>query len=142
VSWTSIEKRRQAHRDWYNERKDNPEFRAYWNEKAYKYRAKDARRLLLRNAKQRAKQLNLPFNIDVADINIPEICPLLKKPLQVSYPKSKGGNDFSPSLDRIIPCLGYVKGNVWVISRRANSMKSNATQEDLRNFANWVLSTG
>ena len=38
----------------------------------------------------------------------------------------------SPSVDRVVPSLGYVKGNVHVISHRANSMKSDATIENVR----------
>lgn len=36
-----------------------------------------------------------------------------------------------PSLDKIIPKLVYVKGNVWVVSNKANRIKSNATIEEL-----------
>ena len=37
----------------------------------------------------------------------------------------------SPTIDKLIPSLGYTKGNVWVISRRANMIKSDATLEEL-----------
>jgi hypothetical protein len=37
----------------------------------------------------------------------------------------------SPSLDQLIARNGYVRGNVWVISHRANTLKSNATSEEL-----------
>ena len=40
--------------------------------------------------------------------------------------------DDSPSLDRIVSSLGYVKGNIRVISYKANRVKSNATLEELR----------
>lgn len=40
--------------------------------------------------------------------------------------------DNSPSLDIIIPSKGYVKGNVWVISNRANRAKSNLSLEELK----------
>lgn len=36
-----------------------------------------------------------------------------------------------PSLDRINPDRGYVPGNVQVISFRANTLKNNATREEL-----------
>ena len=50
----------------------------------------------------------------------------------------KGAVPSSPSLDRIIPELGYVPGNVQVISHQANTMKSNATLKELKAFAAWV----
>ena len=45
------------------------------------------------------------------------------------------------SLDRIIPELGYVPGNVQVISQLANAMKWDSTREERLTFANWVLSS-
>jgi len=42
----------------------------------------------------------------------------------------------SPSLDRINPALGYVKGNVWVISFKANAIKQNATVQELELLVN------
>jgi hypothetical protein len=44
--------------------------------------------------------------------------------------------DNSYSLDRIDSNKGYVKGNVWVISRRANVIKNNATLEELELLTN------
>ncbi len=45
----------------------------------------------------------------------------------------------SPSVDKLIPALGYVKGNVAVISRRANQIKSDCTSGDeLRQVADWL----
>jgi hypothetical protein len=37
----------------------------------------------------------------------------------------------SPSLDRRVPELGYVKGNVEVISMKANAIKSYAAPEEI-----------
>ena len=47
--------------------------------------------------------------------------------------------DFSPSVDRIDPTKGYVRGNVRVISYLANRMKSNATVDQLVRFSAWVM---
>ena len=48
----------------------------------------------------------------------------------------KGNYEYTPSLDRIDPTKGYIKGNVWVITKRANTMKNSATREELLKFAN------
>jgi hypothetical protein len=42
------------------------------------------------------------------------------------------------SIDRINPKLGYVEGNIQIISHKANRMKSNASVEELKLFARWV----
>jgi hypothetical protein len=37
-----------------------------------------------------------------------------------------------------VPAKGYVKGNVAVISTRANRIKSNATYKEIQMVADWV----
>jgi hypothetical protein len=70
----------------------------------------------------------------VEDIVIPLHCPVLGLPLyRNSGGAAQGPN--SPSLDRIDPALGYVQGNVKVISSRANAIKSNASPEELLRVA-------
>lgn len=49
-----------------------------------------------------------------------------------------GDNTLSPSVDRILPNLGYVKGNVAWISGRANTKKLTRTPEILRKMADWI----
>ena len=102
-----------------------------------RYRQKYPEQMLYSSARERAKKKNIPFDISREDIVIPEFCPILKVKLQ-SKPGSHGGGPFSPSLDRIVPSLGYVKGNIRVISLLANNMKSSANNEQLITFANWV----
>ena len=83
---------------------------------------------LFRSAKKRALKKGLEFNIELKDIRIPEKCPILKVPLVCS-------TRYSPSIDRVFPDKGYVKGNIAVISTLANSMKANATLKELLIFA-------
>lgn len=91
-------------------------------------------------ARRRAKKKGIDFSIEVSDVLIPEICPLLGIPIFRSVGsvnehgrsnKMGGAGMNSPSLDRVDSSKGYVKGNVWVISWRANKIKSDATLEEL-----------
>lgn len=70
-------------------------------------------------AKYRAKRKGLEFTITEQDIQIPELCPVFKTPMDV------------PSLDRINSKKGYTPNNIRVISNRANMLKNNATVEEL-----------
>jgi hypothetical protein len=83
---------------------------------------------MLTGARTRAKALGLEFNLEESDITIPETCPVLGMPLVFGRLTR---NDNSPSLDRIDNTKGYVKGNVVVISMRANRLKNNGTLEEL-----------
>lgn len=85
-------------------------------------------RNLWRAAQKRAKASGTPFTITKDDITIPETCPVFGTKLIVGT--ALFGPD-SPSLDRIRPTEGYVPGNVWVISHRANMIKSDATLAEL-----------
>ena len=70
------------------------------------------------------------------------MCPVFGIPLSQGCPSGAWTERYtSPSIDRIIPELGYVKGNIQVISFLANVMKHNATKEQLKLFALWVLRT-
>lgn len=64
-------------------------------------------------------------------------CPILN----VEMEWSSKGHDISPSLDRIDPKKGYTKDNVMWMSRKANTMKSNASIDELKNFAKWLKSS-
>jgi hypothetical protein len=88
---------------------------------------------LRQQAMSRVRKTGLPFSIKTEDVIVPKLCPVFGFRLQ------RGRGEKSPSLDRIIPELGYVPGNVQVISHKANTMKSNASPEELKKFAQWVL---
>ncbi len=84
-------------------------------------------------AKQRSKKRGLFFDITVDDITVPEFCPMLGIKLGKT-----NNRDTSPSLDRIIPELGYTRDNIIVISNRANQIKSNANLSELRKVVAWL----
>lgn len=101
-----------------------------------KYRESDYRKSMLSRVKYRAKKENIPFNLSIDDIPFLKICPVFNVPF--TFGKKGVPKHWSPSLDKIIPMLGYVKGNVQVISYLANCMKQDATPEQLNQFAEWV----
>ena len=88
----------------------------------------DPRKNLLKWAKNRAKKKGIAFNLDLEDIEIPDRCPVLGLPLALAHDRPNG---CSPSLDRIDPAKGYTKGNVQVVSYRANRLKADASLLEL-----------
>jgi hypothetical protein len=94
--------------------------------------------MMLGNARTRARVKGLPFDItaEYLDTLLVHTCPILGIPL-VSHKGRKGPRDDSPSLDRIVPEKGYVRGNVVVISGRANRIKSDASFKELRAVADF-----
>lgn len=97
-------------------------------------------RAALNHARHRAKKRGIAFDIDPADIEIPTRCPVFGQPLEFLRGRGRGPrtNHWSPSLDRTNNSLGYVKGNVRVISQRANALKSDATISELENLLEYL----
>lgn len=89
-------------------------------------KSKTAAYTMFYDARKRAQRRGLPFDIEPDDIVIPEACPVLGIALDGS------SRDSTPSLDRVVPAKGYVRGNIAVISFRANRIKSDANAEELR----------
>lgn len=105
-------------------------------EQSKQWRDENKDRLYFLSVKARAVSKGLDFNLDIEDVIGVTICPVLGIALQ----RSKGKPAWnSPSLDRKDNTKGYIKGNVEVMSYLANSMKRDATPEQLILFANWVL---
>lgn len=150
-------KQKQKYAQWYAAIKDTPEYKQKNREKAArnynpeekaayfrKYNAENKEKLitqrhmrrknkpaksLFSSAKKRAFEKGYAFNITLEDIKVPEVCPILGIPLIVGQGRPIPS---SPSLDRIKPELGYTKGNVRVVSHRANQLKSDGTLEEMR----------
>jgi hypothetical protein len=88
----------------------------------------DARGYLLARARTRATERGMEFTITKEDIVIPDKCPLLGIDI---IPKAKD-RTHSPSLDRKDSTKDTSKDNVWVISNRANTLKNDATLQELK----------
>jgi hypothetical protein len=101
------------------------------------WRRKNPEKRLLSAARDRAKQKGLSCTITAEDIIIPEFCPVLGLKLDRNARRGKKVNA-APSLDRIDNAKGYIKGNVEVISWRANNLKRDATAEELEAVATYI----
>jgi hypothetical protein len=77
------------------------------------------RRAIIR-LRGKAKTAGIDFNISAQDLQMPEVCPFTLLPFQFGahHPQN-------PSVDRIKPDRGYVRGNVRIISFQANTAKQD-----------------
>jgi hypothetical protein len=97
-------------------------------------------RVMVKSARGRAKEHGVPFDIKAKDIRacFPKdgCCPITRQPFERG--EGKCGPQ-SMSLDRIIPELGYVPGNIAVISHLANTIKQNCTDPEVfRRIASYL----
>jgi len=93
-----------------------------------------------KNIKDRCNKNNIPceINVDYLISIYPKNnkCPVLDIELEFGGGLSNLRN--SPSVDRIYPDKGYIKGNVIIISYFANSIKQNASAKELMKVAKWL----
>lgn len=134
------EKARKRTKAWWTGFKErDPEGYKEYRQKAKQRRIKKGtlttEMMLFRNARARARRDGREFTLKLSDIVIPSHCPILGLPLV----SNSGGRfcDNSPSIDRINSKMGYIKENIIVISYRANSIKRDATVEELEALASF-----
>lgn len=129
-----------AHAAW---NKRNPERSAVLRKRAEAKRYSDPEKRMkatLTKIKNRAKIKGYDFNLTLEDVTVPEFCPVLGIPLRYSLHEGKkaAANPNSPSVDRIDSSQGYVKGNVRVISNRANLLKGDGTLAEIERIAAYM----
>ncbi len=85
-----------------------------------------------------ARRAGVEFSLEFDQMDWPDICPVLGIPL--IYESGHGSNnDNYASIDRIDNALGYIPGNVAVISLRANKLKRDASLEELQLLVSWFM---
>lgn len=99
------------------------------------YRIRAQREKLVANARKRALDRGLEFNISVETLVWPDVCPALGVSIAYASKTVRGAQKYGPSLDRVDNSKGYVLGNVRVISLRANVLKRDATPDELMALA-------
>lgn len=94
-----------------------------WSEWRKQRYYKNPARTIWMEAKSRARKLQIPFDLEPEDCQIPEFCPVLG--IKLSGKGFGTKSETTPTLDRMNNLKGYVKGNVKVISWKANRLKSD-----------------
>jgi len=109
-----------------------------YKKKKLKYKSENYLKVKLLTAKNTARTRNIEFSITEDDFKIlPTHCPLLN--VKLDYVYGNGRNLNGASIDRIDNTKGYVSGNVWIISLLANTMKNEASIEQLITFSKNVI---
>jgi hypothetical protein len=121
---------------WKTWAKKNPEKA---NLRMKEWRHRNPKYMLRVSAERRAKAKGIEFDILLDDVpDIPDICPIALIPLFARDDGTRGPCDNSPTLDRVDPALGYVKGNLRIISHKANRWKNEMTREELQRVIDYV----
>jgi hypothetical protein len=104
------------------------------------YAVRDQRLKMLSGARARARRKGLEYDLTVEDVVIPTHCPILGIPLVPGSGALGAHHPGSPSIDRLDSSKGYVRGNIEVISHRANVIKNSGTAEEHEAVARFIRS--
>ena len=92
-------------------------------------------------ARTRALRYGLPFALGLEEVALlmadTQRCPCCDRAINYQH-RGTGFAHESPSIDRVIPSLGYVIGNIAIICMRCNLVKGDASAGELRDVANWL----
>lgn len=124
-----MRRKRQVPENWIAEKRAN----------CARYRTADGwNKTILGRLKYRAKKKGLEFNLEIGDLPIPEFCPVLGMRLVIGLGVEYRTEPNAPSVDRFDNAKGYVKGNVRVISNRANMLKKDATLQEMEALVSYM----
>jgi len=114
-------------------------WKQYLKAKRIRKENKNPIRCMLIESRRSAKRRGIPFHLPIYNttLTIPDTCPVLGIPLY-KVRGIMGGGPNSPTIDRIDNTKGYIEGNVRIISKRANSLKSNGTLEELERIVKYI----
>ncbi|MFY8211054.1 MAG: hypothetical protein ACOVLB_00075 [Candidatus Nanopelagicus sp.] len=93
-----------------------------------------------RQRKNTALKMGIPFTIELDQIEQPKYCPVLGIELNYAWGGTAGHlrDPAKATIDKVIPELGYVPKNVYIISWRANKLKSDMTLEELEKIMKYM----
>ena len=88
---------------------------------------------MFHSAAERARKKGIEFDLDLWKLEVPQVCPVLGIPLD------RRDIQHAPSLDRVDPKRGYTHDNVRIISFRANSIKQDATADEIKRVLEYMI---
>jgi hypothetical protein len=100
-------------------------------------RAADPVKYLIYHAKRRAKKAGLPHSVTPNDIPDHAHCAHCKREVFTSVGAGRGYKD-ARTLDKLVPSLGYVAGNTFVLCAECNTIKGALTFDQFLSFAHYV----
>ncbi len=132
--------REKSKRKWAKFKKKRDAARAQEKNKRRNGKKKPLKTVLCAKARMRGRRDGREASIKHEDLSWPEYCPVLGLKLDYAtvYGQRDSRNPALPSLDRWDNAKGYIKGNVFVISLRANQLKNNATADELEAVARYA----
>ena len=96
----------------------------------------------LNSARKRAKENRYSFDISIEDLMpFPSHCEVFGIKLDyVAFGYERV--ESLATIDKVIPELGYTKGNVRIISMKANRMKSDMSLKDIEAIRDYIIKNG
>lgn len=124
--------------------RDYAERHSSYKARQLRARSRNFAKIMLSRLKLRASRAKLPFDLTLDYlarlIDDTPNCSVFGTPLESGIGAGQVGPN-SPSVDRRIPALGYVTGNIAIISWRANRLKGDGTLDELRQLVGWLERT-
>lgn len=106
-------------------------------------------RILRAGMRTRSKALGLPFDDTILTtewvrsiLTTQPLCACCGRELDIGYKFDGKINNNSPSIDRLVPSLGYVEENIALICWRCNNLKRDASSQELETIARWMRLRG
>ena len=97
-------------------------------------------RQLIKGASERARKKGLPFSLtpEWAEKTWTGVCAVTGIPFRLGL-REPGPKTFSPSIDRIVPSLGYIPENCRFVLWAVNAFKYDGTDEDMISIARDII---
>lgn len=112
---------------WRSYRANNPEKVKNANRESLRRRKeRDPIGVMLMEAKRRARERNIEFNLDASNLTLPNLCEVCGVTMK-TFTGQKFKSD-AVSLDRLDNSKGYIYGNVRFICLECNRWKSDCTE--------------